>query len=49
MAQKMLCHFYARSAGKSGFFYSFNVEITGAARLSSRSIPMQQTARPLRH
>jgi hypothetical protein len=33
MAQKMLCHFYARSAGKSGFFYSFNVEVTGAARL----------------
>jgi hypothetical protein len=33
MAQKILRHFYDHFRVKKGFFYSFNVELTGAARL----------------
>jgi hypothetical protein len=33
VAQNVLCHFYIPSAMKFGFFYSFNADITGAARL----------------
>ncbi|CAB1368164.1 protein of unknown function [Denitratisoma oestradiolicum] len=33
MAQKILRHFYRLLRMKNGFFYSFNVELTGVARL----------------
>jgi hypothetical protein len=33
MVRKIPRHLYARSAMKSGFFYSFNVELTGAVWL----------------
>jgi hypothetical protein len=33
MARSSSRHFYARIPSNSGFFYSFNVEVTGAVRL----------------
>jgi hypothetical protein len=33
MAQNILRHFYVPPTMKFGFFYSFNVELTGAAQL----------------